>query len=116
MLTAFPGKNREDLREQHELTQEIGNAITSMPITEPVDEDELEADLAELEQEKLNEKMLGTTVPVGDSVARLPSVANGEGEFKPFPSLWFACMIRRSGVELEGFDFCSPVRLANSVL
>ena len=77
-----PVKNSEELREQHELTQEIGNAITSMPITEPVDEDELEADLAELEQEKLNEKMLGTTVPVGDSVSRLPSVANGEGEFR----------------------------------
>ncbi|KAM0800835.1 Snf7-domain-containing protein [Usnea florida] len=68
----------EQLREQHELTQEIGNAITSMPITEPIDEDELEADLAALEQENLDEKMLKTgTMPVADSLNRLPKVANG---------------------------------------
>lgn len=70
---------REQLREQHELTQEIGNAITSMPITEPIDEDELEADLAALEQENLDEKMLKTgTMPVADSLNRLPKAANGE--------------------------------------
>lgn len=69
----------EQLREQHELTQEIGNAITSMPITEPIDEDELEADLAALEQENLDEKMLKTgTMPVADSLNRLPKAANGE--------------------------------------
>ncbi|MDI1485260.1 MAG: ESCRT-III subunit protein snf7 [Ramalina farinacea] len=70
----------EQLREQHELTQEIGNAITSMPITEPIDEDELEADLAAMEQEKLDDQMLstGTTVPVADRIDRLPNAANGE--------------------------------------
>ncbi|KAK4690778.1 charged multivesicular body protein 4A/B, partial [Lecanoromycetidae sp. Uapishka_2] len=69
----------EQLREQHELTQEIGNAITSMPITEPIDEDELEADLAALEQENLDEKMLKTgTVPVADGLSRMPKAANGE--------------------------------------
>ena len=73
--------NREQLREQHELTQEIGNAITSMPITEPIDEDELEADLQALEQEKLDEEMLRTgTVPVSDSLNRMPAAANGECE------------------------------------
>ena len=81
--------SREQLREQHELTQEIGNAITSMPITEPIDEDELEADLAALEQENLDEKMLKTgTMPVADSLNRLPKAANGEREFSyPPPSL-----------------------------
>ena len=74
--------SREQLREQHELTQEIGNAITSMPITEPIDEDELEADLAALEQESVDEKMLKTgTMPVADSLSRLPKAANGEREF-----------------------------------
>lgn len=70
---------REQLREQHELTQEIGNAITSMPITEPVDEDELQADLDKLEQEALDEKMLRTgTVPVADSLSnRLPAGPTG---------------------------------------
>ena len=53
-----------------------------MPITEPVDEDELEADLAALEQENLDEKMLKTgTVPVADSLSRAPKAANGESEF-----------------------------------
>ena len=68
---------REQLREQHELTQEIGNAITSMPLGDPVDEDELEQDLAELEQEKLDEQMLSTgQVPQGDRIDGL-----GEGTF-----------------------------------
>ena len=81
--------DREQLREQHELTQEIGNAITSMPITEPVDEDELEADLAALEQENLDEKMLKTgTVPVADSLSRAPKAANGESESFPLPFLF----------------------------
>lgn len=53
-----------------------------MPITEPIDEDELEADLAALEQENLDEKMLGTgTVPVADSLNRLPKAANGERKY-----------------------------------
>ncbi len=57
-----------------------------MPITEPIDEDELEADLAALEQENLDEKMLKTgTVPVADSLNRLPSAANGERQ-SPSPS------------------------------
>ena len=70
---------REQLREQHELTQEIGNAITSMPITEPIDEDELQADLDKLEQEALDEKMLRTgTVPIADSLSnRLPAGPTG---------------------------------------
>ena len=53
-----------------------------MPITEPIDEDELEADLAAMEQEKLDDQMLstGTTVPVADRIDRLPNAANGESE------------------------------------
>ncbi|KAL9005486.1 MAG: hypothetical protein Q9188_001764 [Gyalolechia gomerana] len=73
----------EQLREQHELTQEIGNAITSMPITEPIDEDELETELADMEQEKLNERMLDPgTVPVADNVGRMPNAVQGEGKSK----------------------------------
>lgn len=83
---------REQLREQHELTQEIGNAITSMPITEPVDEDELQADLDKLEQEALDEKMLRTgTVPVADSLSnRLPAGPTGASTSLLFlPTLLF---------------------------
>jgi hypothetical protein len=83
-LTSHAG-TREQLREQHELTQEIGNAITSMPITEPIDEDELEADLAALEQENLDEKMLKTgTVPQDQLQRTLPAGVNGECEFSVF--------------------------------
>ena len=66
-----------------------------MPITEPIDEDELEADLAALEQENLDEKMLKTgTMPVADSLNRLPKAANGERKSRsrlllPFLSLTY---------------------------
>ena len=81
---------REQLREQHELTQEIGNAITSMPITEPIDEDELEADLAAMEQEKLDEQMLATGTVPQDSLQRLPQGVNGERESHTlFPSFCY---------------------------
>ena len=53
-----------------------------MPLTEPIDEDELDAELGALEQENLDEKMLKTgTMPVADSLNRLPKAANGECEF-----------------------------------
>lgn len=73
------------MREQHELTQEIGNAITSMPITEPIDEEELDTELQAMEQEKLDEKMLNTgTLPVNDSLNRMPAAADGPRMFFPF--------------------------------
>lgn len=69
----------EKLREQHQLGQEIAEAITGAPIGDPVDEGELDDELAELEQEQLDNKMLKTgTVPVSDQIHRLPSAANGE--------------------------------------
>lgn len=51
-----------------------------MPITEPIDEDELEADLAAMEQEKLDEQMLATGTVPQDSLQRLPKGVNGERE------------------------------------
>lgn len=72
-LTRF---NREELTEQKELANEIGTAIANGPQTgEPIDEAELEDELAAIEQEQLDEKMLKTgTVPV------LPTGPNGEGK------------------------------------
>lgn len=53
-----------------------------MPITEPIDEDELETELAALEQEKLDEDMLKTgTMPVMSPVNGLPNGPTGESEF-----------------------------------
>jgi charged multivesicular body protein 4 len=69
----------EKLREQHALGEEIAQAITSAPIGEPIDETELDDELAELEQEQLDDRMLKTgTVPVSDEIHRLPAVGNGE--------------------------------------
>ena len=72
---------REKLREQHALGEEIASAITSAPIGEPIDESELDVELADLEQEQLDDKMLKTgTVPVSDDIQRLPAAANGESK------------------------------------
>ncbi|TAQ91448.1 hypothetical protein B7494_g182 [Chlorociboria aeruginascens] len=69
----------EQLREQHALGEEIANAITSAPIGEPIDETELDDELAELEQEQLDNEMLRTgTVPVSDQVHQLPTAPNPE--------------------------------------
>lgn len=79
MDKADPLFYREKLREQHALGEEIAQAITSAPIGEPIDETELDDELAELEQEQLDNKMLKTgTVPVSDEIHRLPAAANGE--------------------------------------
>jgi charged multivesicular body protein 4 len=72
---------REKLREQHALGEEIAQAITSAPIGDPIDESELDDELADLEQEQLDNQMLKTgTVPVSDDVHRLPAVSNGESK------------------------------------
>jgi charged multivesicular body protein 4 len=76
MLTHY---YREDLREQHAIGEEISDAITSGVTTGGIDEDELDEELAELQQEKLDEEMLKTgNVPVNDTVAagRLPAAPN----------------------------------------
>jgi charged multivesicular body protein 4 len=74
--------HREKLREQHALGEEVAHAITSAPIGEPIDESELDDELADLEQEQLDNKMLKTgTVPVSDEIHRLPTVGNGESKF-----------------------------------
>ena len=73
--------NREDLREQHAIGEEISEAITSGVATSGIDEDELDEELAELQQEKLDEDMLKTgNVPVNDKVAtgRLPAAPSTE--------------------------------------
>jgi charged multivesicular body protein 4 len=53
-----------------------------------VDDTELEDELAELQQQELEDKMLETgTVPVSDNIQRLPAVANGESELIPDRSM-----------------------------
>ncbi|KAK0251722.1 Vacuolar-sorting protein SNF7 [Friedmanniomyces endolithicus] len=69
----------EDLREQHAICEEIAEALTQGNIGQGVDEDELDEELAELQQEELDNKMLKTgTVPVSDQIQRMPAVGTGE--------------------------------------
>jgi len=69
----------EDLREQHAFGEEINEAITSGITSNGIDEDELDEELAELQQEKLDEQMLNTgNVPIHDapSSQKLPQAPN----------------------------------------
>jgi charged multivesicular body protein 4 len=75
---------RERLREQNALSDEIVNAITTNSITDAVDEEDLDAELEQLQQEQLDEQMLTTgSVPVTDAVHKMPAVANGNRMFDP---------------------------------
>lgn len=72
---------RDKLREQNALSEEIVNAITGNNIGESIDEDELDAELEELQQEQLDEQMLKTgTVPVSDQIQRVPAVPAGDSK------------------------------------
>lgn len=86
-------RDRDQLREQHQLSDEIAQAITSQPVGEQPDEDELDAELEGLEQEAMDERMLKTgTVPVADQINRLPAAANEERESFPYPLLTSSVM------------------------
>lgn len=75
----------EDLREQHAIGEEIADALTQGNQMQGVDEDELEDELAELQQEELDNKMLKTgNVPVSDQLSRLPNRPVGESESRHF--------------------------------
>jgi hypothetical protein len=71
----------EDLEEQHAISKEIASALTQGSTANAVDDDELESELADLQQEELDNTMLKTgTVPVHDQVHRMPNVSNTERE------------------------------------
>jgi charged multivesicular body protein 4A/B len=69
----------EDLREQHAIGEEIGEAITQSVGGTGVDESELEDELEQLQQEELDNKMLETGRV---EVDRLPSAPEG-GKLAP---------------------------------
>ncbi|KAF4989877.1 vacuolar-sorting snf7 [Fusarium heterosporum] len=73
----------DQLNEHNAMSEEIVNAITSRSIGDPIDDEDLEAELDELQQEQLDEQMLKTgNVPVADVVHKLPTPASAE----PVPS------------------------------
>jgi charged multivesicular body protein 4 len=82
---------REELREQHAIGEEIGEAITQSIGNQALDDGELDAELEALQQEELDNKMLTTgSVPVGDKVGTLPAAPQG-GSYprNPHPSNLF---------------------------
>jgi charged multivesicular body protein 4A/B len=66
--------NREELREQHAIGEEIGEAITQSIGNQGLDETELDEELEALQQEKLDEEMLKAGPTPAD---RLPSAPEG---------------------------------------
>lgn len=79
----------EDLREQHAVGEEIAEALTQGAGTMGVDEDELDEELAELQQEQLDERMLKTgSVPVSDQINRMPSAPSKCSENIVVENLW----------------------------
>lgn len=85
-VTAILITRREELQDQHALSAEIGSVITSFPIGEQPDEDELDAELDGLEQEAMDAKMLHTgIVPVGSQLDRLPAAGNTDRKWEQNP-------------------------------
>lgn len=69
---------RDKLREQHQLSEEIGQVISNNPLGEQLDEDELEQELEGMEQEAMDERMLNTgPVPVSQ-LEQLPAAGTSE--------------------------------------
>lgn len=66
--------HREELREQHAIGEEIGEAITQSVGNQGLDETELDEELEALQQEKLDEEMLKAGPTPAD---RLPSAPEG---------------------------------------
>ena len=66
--------SREELREQHAIGEEIGEAITQSIGNQGLDESELDEELEALQQEKLDEEMLKAGPTPAD---RLPSAPEG---------------------------------------
>lgn len=86
LVTSLTCETRAQLQEQNALSEEIVNAITSNQIGEPIDEEELDEELEAMQQEQLDEQMLKSgSVPVSDSIHRLPTVANGKSKWDATP-------------------------------
>jgi charged multivesicular body protein 4 len=69
--------NREDLREQHAIGEEISEAITQSVGNNAVDDTELDEELDELMQEELDNKMMKTGTVPADKIGALPSAPEG---------------------------------------
>jgi charged multivesicular body protein 4 len=107
----------EELREQHDIGEQIAQALTAGNDMQGIDMDDLDEELAQLQQEELDEKMLKTgSVPVSDRIHSLPSAANGPGksalaQLKSLIALRreISCDVLRSSL-LTSFSFFDTVK------
>jgi len=75
---------RAKLADANALSEEIVSAMNSVNVGQVVDDDELDEELANLQQEQLDKELLKTgTVPVSDAVQRLPAAGVGESTYLP---------------------------------
>jgi len=75
----------EELRDQHAIVEEIGEAITQSVPGAGIDESELETEFEELQQEVMDERMLSSgQVPVADKVSS-PALPNAPTAVKKTP-------------------------------
>ncbi|XP_033116279.1 charged multivesicular body protein 4b-like [Anneissia japonica] len=70
----------DDISESMDVSNEISEAISTQPAFDTVDEDELLAELEELEQEELDEKLLDVGPSVSDRLPDVPSEAPAHRE------------------------------------
>eukprot|EP01104_Vermistella_antarctica_P018977 TRINITY_DN7235_c0_g1_i1.p1 TRINITY_DN7235_c0_g1~~TRINITY_DN7235_c0_g1_i1.p1 ORF type:complete len:219 (+),score=82.64 TRINITY_DN7235_c0_g1_i1:218-874(+) len=73
----------DDIREQMDVAEEISNAISQPLGTDMFDEDELEAELEELENQNIEEELLSARV----TTSSLPSVPNTGDSLLSTPSV-----------------------------
>jgi len=67
--------------------------MNSVAVGNQVDEDELEDELEQMQQEQLDEQMTKTgTVPVSDTVHKLPAAANGPRKLSPISAQLFTIL------------------------
>ncbi|TIA68416.1 hypothetical protein E3P92_04042 [Wallemia ichthyophaga] len=81
----------DSIREQMDLTNEISDAISNPVHHDPVDEDELNVELEQLEQDELNNRLLGAErapmhTPAAAQTPAQPAQASSSGYIPPAPS------------------------------
>lgn len=97
-------RDRDKLRDQNALSEEIVQAITGNSLGEPIDDDELNDELEQMQQEHLDEQMLNTgSVPTADAVHKLPTPAQAERKEIHVPPVvdhiltWSSCAGEEAG-------------------
>lgn len=80
---------REELAEQHAVAQEIAGAISNGPGVNTVDEEELDAELEELQNAETDKTLADVgTIPLNDQISRMPATSNAERKCTNIIIMW----------------------------